>query len=65
MACFKKCGGTLKFPFRVEPDSLKGKEEFCLGDCLNINFEKGPFLRELGNVSDEYVPKKFIWAHSL
>ena len=65
LACFKKCGGTVKYPFRVDPDALKGREEICFGDCLNLNFEKGPYLRELGTISDEVIPKKFIWAHSL
>jgi hypothetical protein len=65
MACYKKCGGTIKFPFRTEPNALKGQEEICFGDCLNLNFEKGPFLKELGKVSDDVIPKKFIWPHSL
>jgi hypothetical protein len=65
LACYKKCGGKLSFPYRIEPDVFKGKEELCFGDCLNLNFEKGPFLRELGQVPDDVIPKKFIWAHSL
>ena len=65
LACYKKCGGNVKFPFRIEPDMLKGKEELCFGDCLNLNFERGPFLRELGNVPEDVIPKKFIWAHSI
>jgi len=65
LACYKKCGGKISFPFRVEPDLLLGKEELCFGDCLNINFEKGPFLNEMGNVSEDFIPKKFIWPHSL
>ena len=65
LACYKKCGGTIKFPFRTEPDVLKGKEEICFGDCINLNFERGPFLKELGNVGEELIPKKFIWPHSL
>lgn len=65
LACYKKCGGTIKYPFRTEPDALKGKEEFCFGDCLNLNFERGPFLNELGNLPEDAIPKKFIWAHSL
>ncbi len=65
LACYKKCGGNVKFPFRTEPDALKGREEVCFGDCLNINFEKGPYLNELGQVPEDAIPKKFIWAHSL
>ena len=65
LGCFKKCGANIKYPFRAEPDALKGKEEICFGDCLNLNFEKGPFLRELGNIPEDVIPKKFIWAHSL
>lgn len=64
LACYKKCGGTVKYPFRTEPDSLKGKEELCFGDCLNINFERGPYLHELGAVPEDAIPKKFIWPHS-
>ena len=65
MACYKKCGGTIKYPFRVEPAKLLGKEELCFGDCINLQLEKGPFLKELGNVPDDVIPKKFIWAHGL
>ena len=65
IACFKKCGGTVKYPFRIEPDYLKGKEELCFGDCVNLAFERGPFLNELGNVPEDAIPKKFIWSHSL
>lgn len=65
LACYKKCGGTVKYPFRVEPDGLKGKEELCFGDCMNLNFERGPFLKELGQVAEDAIPKKFIWPHSL
>ena len=65
LACYKKCGGAMKYPFRVEPDTLIGKQEICFGDCLNVNWEKGPFLKELGQVSDDVIPKKFIWGHSL
>ena len=24
IACYKKCGGNVRFPFRTEPDGLKG-----------------------------------------
>jgi hypothetical protein len=65
MACYRKCGGNIRFPFRVNPDLLMGKDEICFGDCLNINWERGPFLNELGNVPDDLVAKKFIWPHSL
>lgn len=65
LACYKKCGGNVRFPFRAEPDALMGKNELCFGDCLNLNFERGPFLNELGAVPEDAVPKKFIWAHSL
>lgn len=65
LACYKKCGGKIGYPFRVEPYKLIGNEELCFGDCMNINFEKGPFLKELGTVPEDAIPKKFIWAHSL
>ena len=65
IACYKRCGGKLGFPFIVVPDSLIGMNEVCFGDCLNINFEKGPFLNELGAVPEDAIPKKFIWPHDL
>jgi hypothetical protein len=65
LACFKKCGGKNTYPFRVEPYKLIGSEEICFGDCMNLNFEKGPYLRELGQVPEDAIPKKFIWSHSL
>ena len=63
LACYKKCGGEMVYPFRVEPFELTGSNEVCFGDCLNINFEKGPFLPSLGEVPSDVVPKKFLWAH--
>jgi len=65
LACYKKCNGKIRFPFRPETGELTDKEEVCFGDCLNLNFERGPFLNELGTVPDDVIPKKFIWPHSL
>jgi hypothetical protein len=65
LACYKKCGGKIGYPFRVDPLTLMGKDEICFGDCMNLNFEKGPFLHELGKIPEDAIPKKFIWAHSL
>ena len=65
LACLKKCGERVRFPFRVETSALIGKSEVCFGDCMNINFEEGPYLKTLGKVPDDVVPKKFIWGHSL
>ena len=65
LACFKKCGGQVTFPFRIEPAGLFGRAEICFGDCLNVNFEDGPYLNELGKIPEDSVPKKFIWAHSI
>ena len=42
-----------------------GKQEVCFGDCLNLNFENGPYLNQLGKVPEDAVPKKFIWGYSL
>ena len=42
---------------------MVGGKEICFADCLNINFENGPFLKELGDVPEDSIPKKFIWAH--
>lgn len=65
LACFKQCGGKINFPFRVDQSALVGKADACFADCLNVNFEKGPFLNELGAVPEGVVPKKFIWAHGI
>lgn len=65
LGCYKKCGQFNKYPFNVEPDMLLGKQELCFGDCLNLNWEKGPYLRELGSIPEDAIPKKFIWPHSL
>ena len=65
IACLKKCGASVTYPFRVETSGLYGKQEICFGDCLNINFEKGPYLHQLGDVPEDAVPKKFVWGHSL
>ena len=53
------------FPFRVDQSALVGKADPCFADCLNVNFEKGPFLNELGPVPADAIPKKFIWAHGI
>ena len=65
IACNRKCGGKTLYPFRMDPAHLIGTQEVCFGDCLNINFEKGPMLSVLGEVPEDAIPKKFIWAHSL
>jgi hypothetical protein len=64
LACFRRCGGKLYYPFFVDPDNLYGKDELCFGDCLNINFERGPYLNEMGAIPEDAIPKKFIWPHS-
>ena len=65
LACLKKCGGQVQYPFRIQPAGLYGKQEICFGDCLNVNFEEGPYLNQLGKVPEDAIPKKFIWGHSL
>lgn len=65
LACYKRCGGTVMYPYYPEPAKLVGKNEVCFSDCLNINFEKGPYLKELGNVPEDVIPKKFVWNHSV
>lgn len=65
ISCFKMCGGNPMFPFTVDPDALAGKNLHCFGDCLNVKFEKGPFLNELGDIPDDSIPKKFIWPHGI
>ena len=63
LSCWKQCGGDKIFPFICEQDMLVGKNHHCFGDCMNINLEKGPFLKELGEIPEDSIPKKFIWAH--
>ena len=66
MACFKECGGTIKYPFRIDQDaifSLKGHD--CFGDCMNANLERGPFLKDLGDIPEGAIPKKFLWPHGI
>ena len=66
LACLKKCvPKKIEYPFNVHPSSLVGKSEICFGDCVNVNFENGPYLRELGDVPEDAIPKKFIWGHSI
>ena len=65
IACLKKCGGKVQYPFRIETAAMVGQTEVCFGDCLNVNFEKGPFLNILGEVPEDAIPKKFVWGHSL
>ena len=66
LSCWNKCTiDKIKFPFRVDQFALLGKEQHCFADCLNVNFEKGPFLKELGAIPEGAIPKKFIWSHGL
>lgn len=65
ISCYKHCGGKPKFPFQVEPKTLLGKNEVCFSDCLNMQFEKGPFLKDLGTVPEGSIAKKFIWTHGI
>ena len=65
LSCMKQVGGPVKFPFRVNQLTLTGRAYANFGDCMNINFEKGPFLAELGPVPEGKIAKKFIWGHGL
>jgi hypothetical protein len=65
LACYKDCGGKVQFPFSVNILSLIGGNEICFGNCLNVKFEEGPYLNELGQVPEDSIPKKFIWAHGI
>ena len=57
----------LEYPFERNFDAkeLNYQDEICYGDCMNINFENGPFLRELGPIPEDSIPKKFIWGHAM
>ena len=68
MNCYKACGGEVKYTaggYYLNQDNLIGKSNHCFGDCLNANFEQGPFLKDLGTVPEDSIPKKFIWSHGL
>ena len=65
MACYKECGGTVKYPFKIEQDMLLGKGNHCFGDCMNVNLEQGPFLKDLGDIPEGSIPKKFLWSHGI
>ena len=65
ISCYKKCHGKIGYPYVIDTLLIAGKQELCFGDCMNINLEKGPFLKELGKVPEDAVPKKFLWSHTL
>lgn len=65
MSCFKDCGGKLQFPFRIDQMALLGGDEICFANCMNVKLEQGPFLRDLGHVPEDAIPKKFLWAHGI
>ena len=65
LSCMKFCGGEVKWPFILEPNQLVGKASECFGDCMNTKLEQGPFLSELDKVPEEFIAKKFVWAHGL
>ena len=64
LACTQTCGGEVAWPFRMDPDkSMIGTDKYnCFTNCLNEQFETGPFLRNLGTIPQNAVPKKFIWV---
>ena len=64
LACWLKCGEKTTYPFMVNPMFLRGNKNICFGDCMNINFEQGPFLKDLGDVPEDSIPVKFIWGSS-
>ena len=40
LACYKECGGTIKYPFRIDQDAIFAKNgHSCFGDCMNVNLE--------------------------
>ena len=65
LSCYKECGGTIKYPFRLDQDALLGRGHHCFGDCMNANLERGPFLKDLGDIPEGSIPKKFLWAHGI
>ena len=65
LQCFKSCGGEPKYPFRMDQDALVGKSHHCFGNCMNVKLEEGPFLKEMGDIPEGSIPKKFIWAHGI
>ncbi len=65
IACFMKCGGDKHYPFQPNPNELQAEHQICFGDCMNINLEKGPYLKDLGEVPEGKIAKKFIWGSAV
>ena len=65
IGCWFKCGGKPHFPIMNIPKELDEWNSICFGDCVNINFEDGPYLRQLGPIPEGKIPKKFLWPTSL
>ena len=62
LGCWNACGLTSNIRLEIRPYNLEVKNEQCLYDCLNVTFEKGPFLNQLGEVPAEKIPKRFVWT---
>ena len=62
-SCFIRCGGELIYPFSCEPIELGGKQVLCFSDCVNVNLEKGPFMKDFGSYGEDVIPKKFVWTY--
>ena len=39
-----------------------GSKGVCFSNCLNTQFERGPFLRDLGAIPEGAIAKKFVWS---
>ena len=56
------CGGTVQYPFFMNSDKHVGTNYDCFTSCVNLKFEEGPFLTDLGPIPETAIPKKFIWS---
>ena len=65
-ACLIKCGAKATYPLPNDSyTNVFGAGAVCYGNCMNINLEKGPYLRDLGDIPEGSIPKKFIWANNI
>ena len=66
LSCMQFCKGEIRWPFSIEAEKqVQGKNYDCFHDCLNLKFENGPFLRELGEIPEGAIPKKFVWTNGM
>ena len=50
-------------------DSAEGMDSVlrmdCFNRCMNIKLEQGPFIKDLGEISEDKVPVLFMWPNGM